>query len=197
MPAQAQVYSEGSHVVSLGYGAPSLLSVGFNLFTTRINYTESNLGPIYLKYEYMASDVVAVGFQMAYARTDIEYDIDYLDRNNQVASGREGCTITNFAFYSDVNFYWLRRGRIAMYSGIGIGYNNVNYSEFSDDPNSNLTNSNELTGNAVPIGAQLTAIAIKADFVKGLGAYASFGVGKSLFEIGLCYGLGGKEGINN
>lgn len=187
--SNAQSYSAGTSIVTLGYGVPNFLALRFNILDVD-NYNQKLYGPIYLKYEYLASDIVSVGVQLSYSQTDIEYDINYVDLNNQVQRGREGCTITNIGVYTDVNFYWIRQGPFVLYSGFGVGYNNFGYSEFSDDPNFNPSSFIQGVRNAIPIGAQLTAMGAKVDLSNGLGVYSSFGVGKSLFELGVCYGFG-------
>ncbi len=191
--AQSRAYDEGSHIFSAGYGIPNLLSVRFNITGGGTGFNEAPIGPIYLRYEYIASRLISVGFQLAYNRTDINYSIDYIDNNNQMMTGTEGCTITNLSAYTTVDFYWLRTGRVAFYSGLGIGYNDFKYSEYSDDPNFDTSSFGRNIGNTIPIGGQMTAVGIKVDVSNGLGFYSSIGVGKSLFDLGICYGFGGTQ----
>ena len=191
-----QVYTEGTHIVSSGHSVPNLLSLRFNIINDQVSETQRPLGPIFLKYDYVVTDVISIGMQFAYARTDIEYGIQYVDGNNQMVAGREGCTISNFSAYSNVDFYWLRRSRIALYSGVGIGYNKFTYSEFSDNPNFVTEDFGRNIRNAIPIGAQLTAFGLKVDIANGFGAYSNISIGKSIFELGLCYGFGGNRSNN-
>jgi hypothetical protein len=186
--AEAQVYPQGTHLVTLGYGFPNSVALQFDNVSVNDDFQRSVIGPAYLKYEYIASKVVSVGIQLAFSKVDIDYGIEYVD-NQQLFQGREGCEITNFAAYTDINFYWLRAGRLAMYSGVGIGYNYINYKEYSDDPFFNNSIFSQSLNNAIPIGGQLNLVGAKFEISNSFGFYSQMSLGKSLFEFGFCYGF--------
>jgi hypothetical protein len=190
----AQVYESGTSILSAGYGFPTVLSLRL-ISVDAADREISSQGPIYLRGEYLASDLISVGIQLAYAKTQVDYSIEYTDANSQLQQGREGCDITNFGVYAEMNFYWLRSGRMALYSGLGAGYNYFNYTEYSDDPNFSSP-FGQLIGNAIPLGAQLTMVGAKVNLADGFGVYSNFGFGKSIIEIGLCYGFGSNAKNN-
>jgi len=183
----AQVLPQGSHIATIGYGIPNSVAIQFDNVSINNDFQRSIIGPAYLKYEYIASKVVSVGIQLAYSKVAIDYGIEYIDDNQQLRQGREGCVITDYAAFADLNFYWLRAGRLAMYSGAGIGYNHTNYDEYSDDPFFNNSIFNQSLSNAIPIGGQLNLVGAKFQISNGFGLYSQMSIGKSFFEFGLNY----------
>jgi len=188
----AQAFEQGSSVLSVGYGFPNLIKSIWKSYETLGGFKASGVGPAHLKFEYFVSDKISLGISAGYVSSKIAYDETYTNSNNEEVSGETGFKTLSVGALAKFNFYWLRKDKVMMYSGLGAGYNHFNISWFSDDPD--FDELNELSLTLPPIGFEATLIGAKFMFSNNLGAFAEIGYGKSLLQAGLCFGFGGGGG---
>ncbi len=187
----SQAFTKGSSVVSIGYGFPNLYKTYFKIWQSFGGFNVNGIGPAFVKYEYFASNIISVGVSAGFVNSKLSYDINYANNLGQQIKGTEGLKTISVGALAKVNAYWLRNDKLMMYSGLGAGYNYLNFTYYSDNPS--FTEANALSFNLPPIGFELTAVGAKYMFSENIGGYAEMGYGKSILQAGICIGFGTKS----
>lgn len=167
---KAQAFEEGKSQISLGYGFANTTQ------TLLSNYDQDlypdlefkALGPIFLKYEFGASEKVGFGLNVAYAGAGITYD-DGVDR--------AAIDWWGTSFNARVNRHFGSHDKFDPYIGVGMGYKIAKWT-FSDENNS------EDTGALIPLGFE-TTFGARYMFTQNIGLYSEVGLAKGIFQIGL------------
>jgi opacity protein-like surface antigen len=186
----AQAFEQGSSALSIGHGY-SVSKALYKAYESFTGFNQSGIGPVHLKYEYFVSDAISVGLSARLNTNKIAYETTWEDNNQVTQTGELGFKSTSIGALAKVNFYWLRKDKLMMYSGIGAGYNYLDASWFSDDPDFDEALQGSIT--LPPIGMELTAIGAKFMFAPSIGAYVELGIGP-IAQAGLVIGFGGGGG---
>ncbi|MEO5674887.1 MAG: outer membrane beta-barrel protein [Chitinophagales bacterium] len=186
--AMAQAISEGNVLICAGYGFPNLLGAVFNAYETEEGYKATSIGPVYVKGEYLVTDNIGIGINVAWANTNVKYQIDGFDSVFNTVPYEYKIKRSTYSILGRVNFHFGSSDKFDPYAGLGLGYRNANWSFSNNDPNSISTGS---IPNLVPFGFELT-LGAHYFFTDVIGAYAEIGASKSPFQIGLTAKFGGK-----
>jgi opacity protein-like surface antigen len=184
----AQCLPQGSMNVALGYGFGNFTKSLFKTYETIGGYKAKSLGPLHAKFEYMASEKFGIGLSVNYFNLDGSYDITYQNTSGATVNGREGLKYSTLSFLARGNYYWFNEDKVAVYSGIGLGYRLGDWSYYSDAPMNTNTHS---LGN-FPFGMEVVG-GVKALITPNIGAYAEVGMAKSIAQVGLLFSFGGSS----
>ena len=178
--SQAQVFPEGSAHVSIGYGFGNFVNSVFKAFDVFDNLKTHNLGPIHAKAEYMVSEKFGIGLSMNYFGIKSSTAITFKNGSGNTVTGERGVNFNSFSGLVRFNYYYMNTDNIGLYSGAGIGYKTSRWVSYNDDP----AGSNGSLPNIVPLGFE-AIFGIKGMFTPKIGAYAEFGLAKSIAQVGL------------
>ena len=118
----AQVFDDGTNVISIGFGLPPEHKDGkdfqnFSIFNNE-NYTYkfTNLGTILLKFEHGIHKNFGLGLNTEYTSTKATY----ADPSNEDFSAQVKSNI--FAFFLRLNGHLPVTEKLDLYGGVGLGY---------------------------------------------------------------------------
>jgi opacity protein-like surface antigen len=179
--AQAQAFKEGTHAVSLGYGAVTFMGTLNRAFEPYADLTYSTLGPAYFKYEYGISNNIGLGLSFAYEENDWTYRYDSIDLDGNPAQYSESTSRSTYSILARFNFHMGDSEKFDPYIGFGVGYRDANWDIRSDSP---YGDSGVSLKSLIPFGFELT-VGARYFFLDNLGIYAEMGGAKSVFQGGL------------
>lgn len=187
--AQDASFEKGTTVVTVGYGVPNLSRVGLRLiYGTYTGYDVKGFGPILIKGDYGILKNLGVGAIIGYSNTKLSYtDTDYYYDNNGYAhaySYQESLTWSSLSLGGHANYHFVRKEKLDVYVGAGLGYtiNNLVYS--NNDPYYGGTRT-YATYNPSSIFYAAT-IGLRYYFTPNIGVYAEAGIEKgALLQGGL------------
>lgn len=167
---KAQAFEEGRSQISVGYGAVNGTQTFLSSYDQTVypNLDFSALGPVFLKYEYGASENIGFGVNIAYADASIEYD-DGIDRASINWWGA--------SFNARVNRHFGTSDKFDPYIGFGMGYKVANWKYSSESESGDV-------GALIPLGLEAT-FGARYMFTPNLGLYSEVGLSKAIAQIGL------------
>ncbi|MEN9340550.1 MAG: hypothetical protein RIQ62_1862 [Bacteroidota bacterium] len=186
---QAQCLPKGSMNVSVGYGYNAFVNSTLKTWTDELNFKYSVLGPIHTKFEYMLGERVGLGLSINYISYKTGYDFIY-DIGNGPQTYKETDKFSSLSALIRSNFYYVNSDKVAVYSGLGIGYKSYAW-KYSN--NAGITDYNVLKNVIPPVGFELTT-GVKFMFTPNIGLYTEVGFAKSIIQAGMCFGFGGSGG---
>ena len=153
-------------------------------------FSGKSVGPFQLGAQYQIGEKFSLGLQYSYCKASTAM---YEETDNLGNSFSYKFDVSLNTIFVNGDYYWFDINRIALYSGLGFGYAQVKAAvSFSD--NASHSGDFSYSGLASTFGWQLRLIGVKANIVKGLGAYADLGFGwNGILEVGLKYTFGGKD----
>jgi len=155
---------KGSMIIEPFYGY-SLSGGILKLYETSdaTNTTVKHLGPMGFRFEYMVSDLIGLGIDAVYKKSEISYNIDNYS---------ESYTIPKTFIMARMNFHFVRTETVDYYFGYGIGYKMGSYTFESDDPNAVEVSSDVL----IPIAFRVST-GFRYFFTEMIGASVELGIG--------------------
>jgi len=185
--SNAQAFEEESMYISLGYGGPNLSASFFKTFEDRADYTVNGLGPIHAKFEYAVSDKIGIGMSFNYVRTNVKWNYETIDVNNDPVVYEEGYKFSALAANARINWHFVDNDNLDVYYGLGFGYNYSNNEYYTNDPDGVEGGTFSISG--IPIGFE-TTFGVRYLFNENIGIYAEFGWAKSVVQGGLVFKIG-------
>ena len=189
MNAQTMAFDKGKTVVTMGYGAPNLARVGLRLiYGTYPGYSVNGFGPILVKGDYGILKNLGVGAVIGYSNIKVSYTgSDYYYDNggySQAYTYQESVTWSSLSLGAHANYHFVRKEKLDVYVGGGLGYtiNNLVYS--NNDPYYSSTRTYATySPNAVFYAA---TVGLRYYFTPNIGIYGEAGIEKgALFQGGL------------
>jgi len=177
----AQVFKEGQHALSFGYGAGTLIGALNATFDTYADLSTSTLGPLYGKYEYGITENIGLGVNFAYGTNQWSYRYSSVDAVGNPTTYTETTDRTHFSVLARINFHFGNEEKFDPYVGLGMGYRDATWSTNSQDP---LGGSGVVFRGLVPLGLEMT-IGARYFFSPNIGLYAEVGAAKSVVQGGL------------
>jgi outer membrane protein W len=184
--SRAQELGQGNAIFSLGHGFVAPANAAFDLLAQEaINDTTvgldqlsfRNLGPYYLKGEYMLSDKSGLGINFAFISNSVSFTED--------VSGYENKAIrNNLSIMLRYNYYLQTRESFDLYGGLGAGIRTGGWKIEFEDP----TMFNVPGVVLVPLAFEAT-IGFRAYPIDNLAIYGEVGLSKALAQIGIAYRL--------
>lgn len=167
---KAQAFEQGKSQISIGYGAVNGTQTIFSNYdeTEYPNLELSTLGPIFLKYEFGASENIGFGLNIAYADAGITYD-DGLDKASIDWWGA--------SFNARVNRHFGTGDKFDPYIGFGMGYKIAEWKFSANDESSD-------TGALIPLGLEAT-FGARYMFTPNIGLFGEVGLAKGILQGGL------------
>ncbi len=182
-------FDKGKTVVTIGYGVPNLARVGLRLiYGTYPGYSVSGFGPILVKGDYGILKNLGVGAVIGYSSTKLSYTESntYYNGNGnyQTYTYQESLLWTSLSLGGHANYHFVRKEKVDVYVGGGLGYtiNNLTYSNNDPYYPNNVTYA---TYNPNAIFYAVT-IGMRYYFTPNIGIYAEGGIEKgALLQGGL------------
>ncbi|MFY0674214.1 MAG: hypothetical protein JXQ87_12475 [Bacteroidia bacterium] len=184
--SKAQELGQGNAIFSLGHGFASPANALFGGLVEGLS-TDSllgedamsfrNLGPYYLKGEYMLSDNSGLGINLAYISNRASW-------NDDIAGYNYSANRSNLSILIRYNYYLMTRESFELYGGIGAGLRVGGWRISSDDP----TFSGTPPSGAIPLGLEAT-LGFRVYPIEKLSIYGELGASKGLAQFGIAYRL--------
>ncbi len=188
------VLPEGTVLFSLGYGKPNLAKTLFKFDEKQIlgitrsfdQVSYSGFSPVSFKAEYIIADRVGLGLSYNYVNFKRQASLN----SAVLANGKNGVGYVNIYFSSwsilaRLNMHLIVTKSTDFYWGIGLGYREQKFWEYSNLPTFN--------------GAHLNYLFFPVSFESGFGlryfitphfaVYSEIGIAKALLQGGLVYKL--------
>lgn len=181
LAARSQVFQEGQHALSVGYGVGSFISAINASFDGFTDVSTTTTGPIYFKYEYGITEDIGLGVNVAYGTNQWKYRYTSIDENGNDVFYTETTDRTHYSVLARLNFHFGNEERFDPYMGFGMGYRNSMWSSDTDNPFG--TSGVSLSG-LFPLGMELT-IGARYFFTDNIGLYAELGAAKTVVQGGL------------
>lgn len=181
--AQSLAFDKGKTVVTIGYGVPNLARVGLRfVYGAYPGYSVSGFGPFLVKGDYGILKNLGVGAVIGYSSTKLSYNETngYYDNNGyyQNYTYQESLLWTSLSIGAHANYHFVRKEKIDVYVGGGLGYtlHNIKYS--NNDPYYYQNNNSYVAYNPNAIFYAVT-IGMRYYFTPNIGIYAEGGIEKS------------------
>lgn len=182
-------FQRGEQFLSLGYGIPNYGGSVFKDLKTLYDtsHTMKGIGPIYLKYEYAATNHIGVGVTTRFLTSKIEYPIEgvaYDDDGNATAQDSTytySQSLLSIGAMGRFNYHFATTRRFDPYVGVGIGYG---YTGIKIDLGGNLGGSDATIKSPSPLATEIT-VGARYFMTSKLAAYGEFGFSQSLINLGL------------
>ncbi len=181
--AQSEL-EEGNMLISVSYGVPSFAKLGllklYKDYNSHYNYkAKALLGPLSLKFEYLAFDKLGVGLSTNLAKASVTYDYG----NGHFYTE----TLTKWNILSRSNYHFYAADNIDLYAGAGVGYNaekRVRTTAPTDDPSYIKNGDHPLKPEYSHVTGEIT-LGMLYMFSDNFGAFGELGVSKSLLQVGV------------
>jgi len=168
-------FAKGRQIFSFGYGLGNISGTGYLNINLDEKISHTNIGPLYLKYEYGLADEIGLGVWGAYA-----YSKDVMNR----AHPKEH--YTNAVSFGINGFYHFNKiisvENLDLYAGLGFGFKSVSV---RSQPSDGSAAASKVSDNAGIFSLRLGA---RYYIIKGFGAFFEFGPDKmSVLNTGISY----------
>jgi hypothetical protein len=187
--AQSLAFDKGKTVVTLGYGVPNLTRVGLKLiYGPYTGYSVTGFGPILVKGDYGILKNLGVGAVIGFSSSKITYsENDYYYDNNgysQPYTYQESIAWTSLSLGAHANYHFVRKEKLDVYVGGGLGYTINNFVYSNNDPYYGGTRT-YATYNPSSVFYAAT-VGLRYYFTPNIGIYGEAGIEKgALLEGGL------------
>ena len=169
-------FKQGVMIFSTGYGAPNTVAM-----FTEASSINSGIGPLHLKFEFAASDVVGLGISINYASKHG----DYISKFPNTYLNPVTLDIMRTSINARINFHFFTEEKLDMYTGVGIGYRFGSYN-FLRYGSKEKNNTYEIS---YPLGFEMT-VGLRYYFSKLFGVYMEMGLARSLIQAGIVFKMG-------
>jgi hypothetical protein len=179
--AQERCIKKNDAVITIGYGAPSIIRAFLKYKTTRDQIRVSGAGPFIFKSELMLTNRIGVTLNATLSQSGIAWDDNGYDTINQKYREFEfGIRAVEFSGLVRGNYHFIRTSKFDAYGGLGFGYGFINMRAYTLAHTTTFSFKYALPN---PLSLEATA-GIRYFPLKNLGVYSEVGIGKSwiLFE---------------
>jgi len=176
------VISQGSHFFSLGYGVPSfarrIVNSAAETYPSSLNYRAGGFGVMHIKYEYAFVNKWTIGLTSNIDYTNVKHTANNLDYS---------ASKTAIAVNVKVNKYLVHTERVAIFTGVGVGYNSI-----TTAGNDDFFEINDLISQILPLSIDITTGA-KIFVTENIGLFAEVGYAKDIFQFGATFRMPGSN----
>ncbi|MBN2683133.1 MAG: hypothetical protein JXR58_11535, partial [Bacteroidales bacterium] len=103
--SKSQAFEEGKNYVQLGYGFGNFIQAVFNTYEVYDELKINITGPMFVKYEYAASEKIGIGLNIAYAGAKVSYkELDQL--NSEGKPYEASITWSTLSFLARMNIHF-------------------------------------------------------------------------------------------
>lgn len=174
----AGAFEQGVKVVSLGYGTPNLTKAIFSIYNMMENYENTGIGPLHVKFEYGLSDKIGLGVSSNFVQSKVRWtEMDFFGSGTNYSEGFDYMALD---INIRANWHFYTTDKFDSYLGIGVGYNQIAWSYYTDYENATPLSLSV----AAPIGYEST-VGMRYFFTDNIGAFLELGYAKSLVQAGV------------
>lgn len=188
--------SKNNVVLTVGYGAPSIIRGFLKKSTNKQDYTIMGYGPYMVKGEYFISSKWTVGFNFTYSFSRLSWmDEGYDTVTHGMSMYEYGIEMEDYSLLLRVNYHFSPHKRFDKYIGFGTGYGHISLGTYTEAPVNKFS-----VGLILPRPLSLeTTFGMRYFVTKRLAAYTEIGLGKSwllfdkyfipesIIQAGVCY----------
>jgi len=179
--AQERCINKNDAVVTVGYGAPSIIRAFLKYKTTQEQIRVSGAGPFIFKSELMLTPRFGISLNATFSQSKVAWDGDGFDTIKQGYRPFEfGIRAVEFSGLVRGNYHFIRTSKFDAYGGLGFGYGFINMRAYTMAHTTTFSFKYALPN---PLSLEATA-GVRYFPLKNLGVYSEVGIGKSwiLFE---------------
>lgn len=163
-------------IVTLGYGAPSIVRSYLKYKTTREQISVAGSGPYIFKTEFMLTKRIGVGVNAAYSQSRVYwYDTGYDTVQLLYRKFEFGIKAYELSGTVRFNYHYIKSPKLDAYAGAGAGYGLFNMASYTLAHTTNFSVRYEIPK---PYSLEATT-GVRYFPLKNLGFYTEVGVGKS------------------
>lgn len=179
----AQALEEGNVVLDVYYGFPNLYTTVFKAaYGTSTSGTDlkvGGVGPLGLRAEYLLSDKIGLGVDIAYGKSFVKYsEYDSFDDRTYDYD----FSTTKIGVMATFNYHFIDNDALDFYGIVGAGYKNRSFKFESTDPN--YTNT-DVSVTLIPVAFRI-GVGLRYFFTDNIGANMAVGFGQgSILNAGI------------
>lgn len=203
----SQVFEEGKHFISLGYGWGEKALIQLDARGNELNTRVNAIDPLFFKYEYARNSVFGVGVNFSYASANTTFVYDQLaygydDNGNYQEYGQytENIAYETFSVLLRGNLHFFDGFKNAFkletnnslfdifdpYFGVGVGYRSEIWNTSTNDPAKEYVDMHVV--NPINFGFE-TTLGARFMLNQYVGGYFEIGVAKAIVQAGLSFRL--------
>ena len=132
----AQAVEEGNVIIDGYYGFPDLYKTVFAAaYDGNENVSTGGIGPVGIRAEYMLSDGVGLGVDIAYTSATVTFDRTTLDNNFNEVTYTDKAGTRKIGAMATFNYHFVKRSdAVDAYAMVGAGYRNRSYFYETTEP---------------------------------------------------------------
>lgn len=168
--------NKGNVMITLGYGAPSIVRAFLKYKTTRDEVGVAGSGPYIFKSEYMVHPRIGVGVNLSYSQSRIYwYDVGYDTISQSYRDFEFGIKANEFSGTVRANYHYIKHAKLDAYAGFGFGYGIFNMASYTLAHTTQFSIKYDVPE---PLSLEVTS-GVRYFPLKNLGVYTEVGIGKS------------------
>lgn len=176
-------YKQGLSIISIGTGLPGRDLFFDNLYRDELRFKIVDVkGPLFIKYEYAATDESGVALQFAYRESDFTYDKEHNNNSGTSEIYIHKIKRIDYSIILRFNYHFQVSEKLDPYFGLGTGYRVVEWEFKSNDPYYRDIVDDVFNPN--PFALEFTG-GIRYFFSKNIGIYTEIGIAKSPLQFGI------------
>lgn len=163
-------------IITVGYGAPSIVRAFLKYKTTRDQIEVAGSGPYIFKTEFMITDRFGISTNLSYSRSRIFwYDTGYDTISQSYRKFEFGIKAYEISGTVRANYHYYKHPKLDAYVGAGFGYGVFNMESYTLAHTTQFKIKYEIPD---PLSLEAT-IGLRYFPLKNLGIYTEVGIGKS------------------
>ena len=163
-------------MITLGYGAPSIVRAFLKYKTTRDEVGVAGSGPYIFKSEFMVHKRIGVGVNLSYSQSRIYwYDVGYDTISQSYRDFEFGIRANEFSGTVRANYHYIKHPKLDAYAGLGFGYGRFNMESYTLAHTTQFSIKYDVPK---PLSLEATT-GLRYFPLKNLGVYTEVGIGKS------------------
>lgn len=168
----AQPVRNGDATFDLHYGVGSISRAFVKAVAEEVNGKFNSFGAMGLRFEYMLSDNIGLGFEGNYLKHRAQWQEQYTDFDGQTVTSRAEYSAQRIRFMPRFNYHFGMGDNLDSFVGLSAGYlsliRNYVYSDPAYVP--------ESVSSAIPLAMRIS-YGMRYFFTDNLGANLEFGIG--------------------
>lgn len=162
-------------VISMGYGAPSILRKFLTINTKKTEFNIRGSGPYILKAEYVFHKNISIGFNATYNYSNVNWLEDGALPQGGWTKYEYGVNVNEISVNIRANYHYWNRKKWDGYVGLGGGYGYIDAATYTKAPRVTFNSYYRFPN---PISLECTA-GLRYFIIKNVGLYTELGLGKS------------------
>lgn len=168
--------NKNSVVLSVGYGAPSIIRTFLKKNNNHQDYKIMGYGPYMFKGEYFINSQWTVGFNFTYSFSRLSWMGEGYDTvKHDMGIFEYGIEMEDYSLLLRSNYHFSPKKRFDKYVGFGIGYGRIAFGTYTEAPVNQFS-----VGIVLPRPLSIEAtFGLRYAVTRRFGIYSEIGLGKS------------------